>query len=94
VTSLVVTAQVRGDALVLEEHLDNAAGEAHLDDCSGQLVGHGVVVALDLDVIVNVDLGESPRGELVGLLGQWSQRGLVELFEERRARALELLEGL
>ena len=80
-----VTAQVRGDALVLEEHLDGGAGEAHLDDLTGQLVGNGVVVALDLDVVVDVDLGPAPGGELVALRGQGSQGRLVELSEERGA---------
>ena len=65
VAALVVTAQVRGDALVLREDLNGGAREAHLDDLTGQLVGHGVVVTLDLDVVVNVDLGGSPGGELV-----------------------------
>jgi len=94
VTSLVVTAQVRRHALVLEIHLDGRAGEANLDDLAGQLVGHGVVVTLDLDVVVDVDLRSSPRRELVRGVGQGSQCRPVDLFEQRSARALQLLKGL
>jgi hypothetical protein len=69
VAALLVTAQMRRDALVLGEHLDDAAGEAHLHDLPGQLVGNGVVVTFNLNVIVNVDLGEAPGGELVARRG-------------------------
>ena len=64
------------------EHLDDRTGEANLDDLCGQLIGNGVVVVIDLDVIVDVDLGCSPRGELVTRRGQRAQRRSVEFFEE------------
>jgi hypothetical protein len=52
-------------------------------------------VALDLDeVVVNVDLGLSPGGELVRRLGQGPQRRTVDLGEDTGTRALELLSGL
>ena len=70
---------------MLGEHLDDAGGESHLDDLAGQLVGNGVVVTFNLNVIVNVDLGEAPGGELVTLRGQGSKGWLVERFEERGA---------
>ena len=41
-------------------------------------------MAFDLDVVVDVDLGEPPGGELVARRGQGSKRRLVELLEERR----------
>jgi len=49
---------------------------------------------LDLDVVVNVDLGRSETRELIRITRQWPQGGLVELSKERGARTLHLLEGL
>ena len=45
--------------------------------------GDGVVVALDLDVVVDIDPDLLPLGEHVALGGQRAKRGAVELLEQR-----------
>jgi hypothetical protein len=58
----------------------------------GELVGDAVVVPVDLDVIVDVDCGQFPVGELVGPFRQRPQRGLVQLFKEAEPGPIQLLE--
>jgi hypothetical protein len=41
-------------------------------------IRHAVVVLVDFDVVVDVDGGNLPLGELVGLVGQWQSVGLIE----------------
>ena len=52
---LVKAAGVACDAAVLAEDLDDGRGDAHVHFLLDQLVGHAVAVALDLDVVVDVD---------------------------------------
>ena len=61
-----------------------AAG-AHIDDLVDEGVGDGVVVAVDLDVVVDVDAGALPLAVDEGLGGQRPERGLVEALEELAA---------
>ena len=64
--------QVRGDPPSDAEDLDAESGRPHVDPGSDQLVGHGVVMAVGLDVVVDVDLdAEGPGRELVGAAGPW-----------------------
>ena len=60
-------AQMRGDALALVEDLDGARGQARLDLLADEAVRHGVVVALDVDVVVERDAAQAPLGVDVGL---------------------------
>ena len=48
-------AQMRGDPLALEEDLDGARRQPHLDLAAGEAVGHAVEMRLDLDVVVDAD---------------------------------------
>ena len=56
-------AQMRGDPLALEEDLDGARRQPHLDLAPGEAVGHAVEVRLDLDVIVDADPPQPPFGK-------------------------------
>ena len=66
----------------LREDLDRGGAQAHLHPLADQLVGDAVAVAVDLDVVVDVDGGHLPGGELVGLRRQRPQRRSVDLLEE------------
>ena len=60
------------------------AAQADLDALVHELVGDGVVVVLDGDVVVDVDGGVAPLGQLVARGGQRAQERAVELLEELR----------
>ena len=47
-----------------------------------QRVGHGVVVAFDLHVGINIDTGELPLGILIGLRRQGPERRAVECVKQ------------
>jgi len=58
-------AHVRRDAAGLMEDLDGGGRGAHFHGLPGQLIGHAVEAALELDVIVDVDRGlpTTPRDQ-------------------------------
>jgi hypothetical protein len=81
---------MRGDAAALEEDLDDGGGEAGLDPLVQELVRDAVVVVLDRDVVVDVDAGVHPLGELVSARRQRAQQRTIELLEELAPRDAEL----
>ena len=87
----VVAPAVRHDALAAMEDLDRVGGVADLDLLADQLVRHAVDVALDLDVVVDVDAAQLPVREDVARSGQGPQRRAVELLVEGAAADAELL---
>src|SRR5262245_1129955 len=82
-------ALMRGNACTLDEDLDRARADAHLDFAAGEAMRNAVVVAVDLDVIIDADAAHTPLGEHVGLLRQRLERRAVELFEQLAARDAE-----
>jgi hypothetical protein len=68
------------------EDLDRACGQPRLDLVADQAIGDRVVVAVDVDMVVEADPPQAPLGVLVGLCRQWLQRWVVE-FEEEVAAA-------
>ena len=84
---------VAGDALAALEHLDRAARHAHVHLDPGVLARHRVVVAIDLDVVVDADPRHLPFGVFVVLLRQRAQGRLVHLGEGAGAAARQFLEG-
>ena len=76
-------AHVAGHALAAVQALHDVGGDARVELAPDQGVGNGVVVALDLDVVVDVDPNLLPLGEHVALGGQRAKRGAVELLEQR-----------
>src|SRR5215813_14265387 len=62
-------AGVRGDAPVLVEDLDGRGGETGLHLARDERVRDAVVMAIDLDVIIDVDAGLLPFGEFISLGG-------------------------
>ncbi len=77
--------QMTGDPLALVEQLDGALGDARLDLLAQQAVWHRVVMAIDVDVIVEPDAALAPFGIDIGLDRQGRKGGRVELLEELAA---------
>src|SRR5215210_3087039 len=82
-----------GHQLLTMEDLYAVCRQAHLDRLADQLVRHRVVGALDLDVIIEMNLGLLPGGELVARERQCAQGGALDLGEQAGARAFAALEG-
>ena len=75
-----------GDALAAVEDLDGGRGQARVDVLVHERVGDGVVVAVELDVVVDVDArADLPVAVDEGLGGERPQRGLVQPLEELAA---------
>jgi hypothetical protein len=74
-----VAADVTGDALSAVKDLDGQGGVTSLDLPVNQGIGRAVVMTIDLDVIVDVDAGFFPLGEVIGFGGQRMQGRAVEL---------------
>src|SRR5205823_2713667 len=74
---------MRGDALAAVEDLDGGRGQARVDVFVDERVGDGVVMAVELDVIVDVDAGtDLPLAVDEGLRRQRAERGLIQPFEK------------
>ena len=68
--------------MVIEEDFDGGGGESHLDLLFDQLIRDAVVMAIDLNMIVDIDPSLFPFGKLIGRIGERFQGGLVQGFEE------------
>ena len=77
--------QMRGDALALEEDLDGARRQPHLDLAPGEAVRHAVEVRLDLDVVIDADPPQPSFGIGVRLGGQGFEVRPVEFLEQGAA---------
>ena len=63
-----------------------------VDDLADQLIGHGVVVPVELDVVVDVDLGRAPGRELVARRAAAAAAPGGRAVRTELARAVHLLE--
>jgi len=84
--------QMRSYALALMEKLDGGRRRAYFHQFLHQVVRHAVVVGVESDVVINVDPCARPLAEIEPLGRQTVQRGLVEIRELRRPRALSFTE--
>lgn len=78
-----------GDPLALVEDLDRRAGEPHVDELSDQAEGHGIPVAVDLDMIIRRHPAVLPAGEDIRLVGQRTEQRPVDLGKQLRAAGVE-----
>ena len=70
-----------GDALVIEKTLDRRGRDADLELSFDERVRDAVVVAVNLDVIVDVDAGFLPFGVFVGLGWERFELRLFQRFK-------------
>lgn len=80
------------DAQAGVEALHGAGRQTHLQLLLHQLVGHRVVMPVDLDVVVDVHPSLLPLGIDVGLLRQRAQGRAIQAVEGRLSGARQLLE--
>ena len=90
--ALEAATRVAGNALALVEDLHRGRGETHSDLGAGVAVGHRVVVAIKLDVVVDAHPGKLPLRQLIARQRQGLERGAILLLEDAATRPGELLE--
>jgi hypothetical protein len=86
-------AGMRGHALAAMEDLDRGRRGANLDGLTAERVGDAVEVAVELDVVVNVDTRLSPVMQLEAFGGQRPEGGSIQLREQAVPRSGTLAEG-
>jgi len=82
VPTAAIAALMRGDALGAIKHLHGAAGDAQINLSADQRMRHRVIEAIDLDVIVDPDAGETPFCKLVSGRRQGPQRFPLDAGEQ------------
>ncbi len=87
------TAQVRGHALALVQNLHGGGRGPHFHGLLGERVGDRVEVAVEGDVVVDVDLGVRPLAQVETLGRQRPQSRAVQALKQAGARALAFAEG-
>jgi len=92
VASFEQTSGVGGDAAAAMEYLYRGCREAHIHFLAGKPVRRRVIVAGDLDVVVDADTGDLPFGELVAICRQCLERRAVEFCERAVAASGQFLE--
>jgi hypothetical protein len=85
---------VAGDTFPLGEEFHHGGTEADVELLAHQCVGHGVVVAVDLHMVIDVDPGELPLRIFIGLRWQRPERRVVEGLKQRLAGAWQFLKGV
>lgn len=86
------TASVGGDALAAMQDFHTVACHARVDFLTHKAMRRAVVVAIDLDMRVNVDAALLEGGDFVATRRQRAQRRFVEPLEPLAPSAIELLE--
>lgn len=84
---------MRGDPFAFVEQFNRMGADASVELVFDQRIGHRVVVATHLDMIVDVDAYQLPLGIFVGLNGQGSQRWAIKRFKQALPRTGQFLEG-
>lgn len=84
---------MRGDTGSAVEHFHRMRREARLHLPAHPAVGHGVVVAVDFDVVVDMHAHALPFGEHVRGFGQRLHHRTIERLEALAPTAGELAEG-
>ena len=85
--------RMRSNAIAVKEDFYRAAGHPDIDFLLDILIGAGVVLCIHADVVVVLNCGNSPCGQLERMSGQRKQKEL--LFLKRGSSApVFLLKGL
>jgi hypothetical protein len=86
VTTGLIAADVEPHARPAQQDVDRRRRQADLDGGVDQGVRDGVIVAVDLDVIIDVDARVAPVGVDVAIAWERLQRRPIKLLEERAPR--------
>jgi hypothetical protein len=82
------------DACALVEEFHDLRTQPHIELLLDQRIGHGVVMAFDFDVIVNIDPGVFPLGICIGLGWESAEGGAVKRLTQLLTGAGEFFEGM
>ena len=75
--------------LILEKHLHRGGCDPHIHLLSDQLIGYAIVMAVNLDMIVDIDPGLFPFGVLIPARRKGFECGLVQGLEKVSAGGIE-----
>jgi len=81
-TAFVGSALVTGDTFPLGEEFHHGGTQAYIQLLAHQRLGHGVVVAFDLHVVIDIDPGELPLSIRIGLRRQGPEGWTVECVKQ------------
>src|ERR1035437_1720010 len=80
-------------AAAIDEDLDHRGADADVRPLADELVWNAVVVVVDLEVVVDADLGPLPGGELVGPGRKRAESRSIDRLKDAAPRPIELSEG-
>ena len=92
-TLVSVKAPMRRDAPVVTVDLHRRIGESGFEHLPDKLIGHTVVVVLDLDVVIDVDPTILPVADLIAPARQGQQHRTIEALKQHAATCPEMLHG-
>jgi len=81
-----------GHAFPLVKKFHDLCTQTYVELLLDQRIGHGVVVAFDFHVVINVDPGVFPFSIFIGLRWQGPEGGTVERLKQTLTRAREFFE--
>jgi hypothetical protein len=81
-------------AFAVLKQLHGLVGQPHVQSLVDEGVGRAVEVLLHHHMIINVDLGAGPGGQLEGRGGQGQEAAFFQRLKPTVARPLQLLKGL
>jgi len=87
------TTKMAGYPPATTEDLHRVRAQSDLAVLTGELIGNAVVMAVDLEVVIDADLRHLPGGELVESIRKRLQRRPVQALEQAATASRQLLEG-
>jgi hypothetical protein len=75
------------------EEFHHPGTDTHLELLLDERIGHRIVVAFNVHVIINVDAGAFPLSIFIGLGREGLQGGAVECLKQTASGAGQFLEG-
>ena len=85
---------VRGNPVSVIKNLDDGIGFANLDFLANETERHRVKVAVNTDMVIELDCEVAPCGAFVSSPGQWQKERFLFQVEQSFSTALLLLKGL
>ena len=82
VLAIAARTPVSGDPLTFVEDLDGVGRDPRLDLLTGKPIGHGVIMLVDIDMIIEAGPAVFPVRKDLSLDGQRAQRRVIKLFEQ------------